>query len=102
MSYELEFGPKAFDRLPRSLPAEVLQSFNNALDALARSPTTLSRPAVFPYPPRGQVFHHHCDFEGTRYYFAVFFYISQDERRLQVFTITFDSQPWQPRGDKPK
>jgi hypothetical protein len=102
MCYELEYSPEAFERLPASLPTQVVESLRDALDALAQSPTSLSRPTVLPYAPRGQLFHHHCDHQGTRHRFAVFFFFSQDETRLRIFAILYDSQPWQPKGEKPR
>jgi hypothetical protein len=100
--YKIKYGPGAFDRLPARLPAEVLESLDDAFRRLAESPTQCSRPAVFPYPPRGQVFHHHCDHQGIRHWFVVFFHYGQDETTLDVFAITHDCQPWQLPPDQPE
>ena len=88
MSYAIVWGEEALQRVPDEVLTQVLDCFEAAVHRLADSPTTYSRPAVFPYPPRGQVYHFHCDTpDGTRYYFAVFFYYAQNEQGLHVFDV---------------
>jgi hypothetical protein len=87
MSYVVVKGKKAFSRLV-GLPPALLDDVEAALQKLAEDPRSLGRRAVFPYPPSGQMYPFHCDYEGVRYYFVAFFYFSSDERALLVHDVT--------------
>lgn len=101
MRYEIEYDKRAFDRIPEGLPPQVIASIDEALAELAEHPTQVSRSPVFPYPPRGQLFQHHCDHAGMRHRFGVFFHYSQDETRLLVWRVTYDCQPWPEEPKRP-
>jgi len=89
MAYEIILGDKALDRVEKAqLPIQVIDFLERELMRLAQSPTTLSHATSFPFPPLGQRFGTHCDLDGKRYYFGIFFLYGQDERSLQVFDVT--------------
>ena len=70
--------------LPRPLQLVV----RSELRRLAGSPVTLSRPAVFPYPPGSQLYHFHHDPGGdTWHHFVVLFRYGQDEATLHIIGI---------------
>jgi hypothetical protein len=87
MSYAVITTEGALSRLV-GLPREVLDRLSDALGKLGDSPQTLGRKAVFPYPPKGQIYPFHCDHAGVRYYFVAFYYFGQDEKTLLVYDVT--------------
>jgi hypothetical protein len=97
MPYGILFGEKALSRIPDSLPPEVLDEFEAALQSLARDPLNLGQRTTFPYPPRGKMFPFHVDHAGIRHYFVAFFVFTPGERNILIFSVTYDASPW--RGD---
>jgi hypothetical protein len=94
MPYEILYAEGALDRVKAAnLPDPVIDALDAAMHALAESPTRASRPTVFPYPPKGQMYHFHHDHAGIRYYFNVFFWYMADEQSLKVFAVTVATLP---------
>ncbi len=89
MAFEIVFGDGALVRVENArLPIQVLDFLERELQRLAQSPTTLSHATCFPFPPLGQRYGFHCDIDGKRYSFAVFFFDGVDEQSLRVFDVT--------------
>jgi hypothetical protein len=89
MAYEIVFGSRALDRVEKaSLPIQVGEFLERELERLAQAPASLSHATSFPFPPLGQRYGVHCDLDGMRYYFGIFFLYGQDERSIHVFDIT--------------
>lgn len=88
MGYAIVFDRQALDRIPFSTPPSVVNCIEAAFNRLSASPTTESRPAVFPFPPHSQMFYFECYTENQRYRLRAFFRYSVDEQRLLVFDVT--------------
>ncbi len=92
MAYKLRIAKGAFDRLRLAarrepIPSQVLDYLFDELRILADDPTEISRPAVFPFVPRGQAHDFLVEHGDYRYRFHVSFYYSQDETSILVFDI---------------
>ena len=74
--------------LGRGTFERLLDALDAAMEVLAEHPTRVSRPMAFPFPPKGQMYSFHHDYEGVRYDFNVFFWYMADEQTLKVFAIT--------------
>src|SRR5207253_9014799 len=87
MSYEIILMPRAESDL-MALPVHHQNFVETQLGRLAQSPVSLSRPAVFPYPPGSQIYEFDDDSgEETWHHFAVLFRYGQDEATLYVVGI---------------
>ncbi|OAI41456.1 hypothetical protein AYO40_03095 [Planctomycetaceae bacterium SCGC AG-212-D15] len=87
MCYDPTYSDQAEEDVAK-LPIELLGFVESNLLVLCRQPVSLSRPSVFPYPPRCQLFHfHHPDFDGNRHDFTVLFRYFADEKALYVLGI---------------
>jgi hypothetical protein len=87
MSYEVLLVEKAEATLA-ALPDEFRTIVEQHLIDLAQSPVSLSRRAVFPYPPGSQLYEFDVDYGGQDWdHFAILFRYSQDETSLVVIGI---------------
>lgn len=93
MSYRIDFARKALDRVAKLKERKLFECIRASFEKLATDPLSHGRKAVFPFPPKGQVFHFHCDGEVGRYHFAAFFYFAVDETTLNVFEVTVRPPP---------
>ncbi len=87
MNHVVVTTERAFARLA-GLPQELLDEVEAALRRLGDDPQGLARKAPCPYPPKGQIYPFHCDYQGTRYHFVTFFYFGEDKRTLVVYDVT--------------
>ena len=87
MNYVVETAENAFRRLVGLSPVLISQ-VEEALQRLAEDPLRLGRKAVFPFPPRGNLYSFHCVFEGVRYDFRAFYFFKDDERTLLIHDVT--------------
>ena len=89
MAYEIVFGDGALVRVVNAkLPVQAVDFLQRAFQQLAHSPTILSQATCFPFPPLGQRYGVHCNVNGKRYSFGVFFFYGADEKSLRVFDVT--------------
>src|SRR5438445_13570788 len=87
MAYHVRLSPTAAANV-RKLAKPLRKHVRDHLRDLAASPTTHSKPAVFPFPPRSQISHAPdlIDDEGT-HHFVVLFRYGQDEETLEVIGV---------------
>jgi mRNA-degrading endonuclease RelE of RelBE toxin-antitoxin system len=87
MSYDVVLMPRAEAHL-NSIPEEFRLIIETKLQDLAEAPVSLSRPAVFPYPPGSQLYEFDVDYGGSFWdHFAILFRYGQDESTLIVIGI---------------
>jgi hypothetical protein len=88
MNYEIELSRTA-ERVLNDLPPWIQGIVEARLADLANSPTSLSRPAVSPPYPPGEMISEfsHGPVDGVTYHIAICFRYSQDETRLFITSI---------------
>jgi hypothetical protein len=86
MSYELVLSPKAEETLA-GLEPPVAAAVESHLLRLAGSPTSMSRPAVLPYPPGSQMSEFSMMHDGRLHRLTILFRYGSDEQTLHVIAI---------------
>lgn len=86
MSYDIVLSLKAEGELNR-LDPPLAQAVEAHLLKLARSPTSLSRPAVLPYPPGSQFTEFSMTYDDRLHHFPILFRYGSEEQTLHVLGI---------------
>jgi hypothetical protein len=90
MNYKAYLSLKAAEKV-QSLPGGVAFHVANGIRRLEQNPVDLSRKAVFPFPPAGQIYE--FDVESTEsgevnsYHIIVFFTYNENETELNISAI---------------
>lgn len=91
MSFDPIISPSAAEDLV-ALPIQVQNVVEQEINRLAADPVRLSRRAVSPPYPAGQMYQFEHDFEDVRYLITVLFRYGQDERTVEIFAIGRQTQ----------